>query len=293
MHAKYCKIVVKLGKSMYYMYCKSNNIRSCRDGVHCITTSGKSCDGLVLCLPDEWAIQCAMRTEHEFEGIWYTSIQPMRFHERQCECVTVCYWNILNSFETSKKWDMLFPASLFTEVYWTGPRFHPSTFVALAFPGLQRHGTTYRCWVVPQGSPGRFDARTHGWSSLGKGGILTPGVFHTFHATQNTQKPCWISWWLWWFQNVADVESMLNVQKLYAWTRPTSTPWSLMLLLARMARTMTTRCSTWNGNSLSMMTSCSKFTKDVFRFNEALILSSFIDYTLWWTNILPWKMAHL
>lgn len=140
------------------MYCKSNNIPSCRDGVHCITTSGKSCDRLLLGLPDEWAIQCAMRTEHQFEGIWYTSIQPMRFHERQCECVTVCYWNILNSFETSKKWDMLFPASLFTEVYWKGPRFHPFFHLCFAFPGLQRHGTTYRCWVVPQGSPGRFDA---------------------------------------------------------------------------------------------------------------------------------------
>ena len=57
---------------------------------------------------------------------------------------------------------------------------------------------------------------------------------------------------------------MLNVQKLNPWTRPTSTPWSLMLLLARMARTMTTRCSTWNGNELSMMSSFAKFTKAVF-----------------------------
>ena len=71
---------------------------------------------------------------------------------------------------------------------------------------------------------------------------------------------------------------MLNVQKLNPWTRPTSTPWSLMLLLARMARTMTTRCSTWNGNWLSMMSSLAKFRKAVFRFNEALILSYFIDY---------------
>ena len=128
---KLCKIVVNLGKSMY---CKSNDIPSCRDGVHCITTSGKSCDGLLLGLPDEWAIQCAMRMEHQFEGIWSHPSNLCVSRKRQCECVTVCYWNILNSFETSKKWDMLFPASLFTEAYWKGLRFHPSTFVALRIP---------------------------------------------------------------------------------------------------------------------------------------------------------------
>ena len=190
-----CKIVVNLGKSMY---CKSNDIPSCRDGVHCITTSGKSCDGLLLGLPDEWAIQCAMRMEHQFEGIWSHPSNLCVSRKRQCECVTVCYWNILNSFETSKKWDMLFPASLFTEAYWKGPRFHPFFHLCFAFPGLQRHGTTYRCWVVPQGSPGRdrmqrTDGRCCEMIFSWKAWHFETWSFSYF----STQKPCWISKFGW------------------------------------------------------------------------------------------------
>lgn len=267
-----CKIVVNLGKSMY---CKSNDISSCRDGVHCITTSGKSCDGLLLGLPDEWAIQCAMRMEHQFEGIWSHPSNLCVSRKRQCECVTVCYWNILNSFETSKKWDMLFPASLFTEAYWKGPRFHPSTFV-VRIPRTStawHHIPVLSCSArLTRSRPDATDGRCCETIFPGKAWHFETWSFSYFscnsEALLNIHE----------YPGDFKILLMLNVQKLNPWTRPTSTPWSLMLLLARMARTMTTRCSTWNGNWLSMMSSLAKFRKAVFRFNEALILSYFIDY---------------
>ena len=101
--------------------------------------------------------------------------------------------------ETSKKWDMFFPASLSTEGSWKGPRFHPKLLWRFGFPGLQRHGATHRCWVVPQGSPGRLNALGC-WEMMV---IPWTGHFEACFAIQIQKPNCWTSWWFqlccrWW-----------------------------------------------------------------------------------------------
>ena len=126
-------------------------------GVQYVPISGKISDAFLWGLLDKWA----QFNVHPHPSNLCVS------RKRQCECVTVAIDKNIEVIPSGICFFHLFPA--LTEGSWKGPRFLPR------FSGLQRHGAAHWCWVVPQGSPGRFDARTRldvtkvrwsSWSSL-------------------------------------------------------------------------------------------------------------------------------